>query len=77
MDCSLPDPQSMGFSQQKYWSGLLFSLPGDLSDSWIELESLRFPVLADRFFTTVPSGSYLINIFKILIKFLFLKTFIF
>ena len=56
---------------------MLFSLPGDLSDSWIELESLIFPVLADRFFTTVPSGSYLINIFKILIKFLFLKTFIF
>ena len=30
MDCSLPGPLSMGFSNQEYWSGLLFPSPGDL-----------------------------------------------
>ena len=44
---------SMGFSLQKYWSGLLFSLPGDLLDTGIEPES---PALADRFFTTETPG---------------------
>ena len=32
-------PLSMGLSRQEYWSGLLFSPPGDLSDPSIELLS--------------------------------------
>ena len=33
-------PLSMGFSKQKYWSGLPFPSPGDLPDPGIELGSL-------------------------------------
>jgi len=44
----------MGFSRQEYWSGLSFSLPGDLhDDSGIEPVS---PALARKFFTTEPAG---------------------
>ena len=32
-------PLSMGFSRQKYWSRLPFSLPGDLPDPGIKLMS--------------------------------------
>ena len=32
-------PLSMGFSRQEYWSGLLFSSPGDLPDPGMELRS--------------------------------------
>ena len=32
-------PRSMGFSRQKYWSGLPFSSSGDLSDPGIEPSS--------------------------------------
>ena len=32
-------PLSMGFSRQKYWSGLPFPLPGDLPDPGIKPES--------------------------------------
>jgi len=39
----------MGFSRQKYWSGLLS--PGDLPDSGIKPAS---PALAGRVFTTEP-----------------------
>ena len=45
---------SMGFSRQKYWSGLPFPPPGDLPDSEIEPAS---PALAGRFFTSEPLGS--------------------
>ena len=34
-------PQSMGFSRQKYWSGLPFPSPGDLPDPGIEPGSPR------------------------------------
>ena len=44
-------PPSTGFSSQEYWSGLPYS-PGDLPDPGIEPESLAFPALAGRFFTT-------------------------
>ena len=44
---------SMGFSRQKYWSGLPFLPPGDLPDPGNKPES---PALAGRFFTTEPSG---------------------
>ena len=53
MDCSPPDPTSMGFPRQEYWSGLPFSSPGDLPDSGIEHAS---PALAGGFFTTEPPG---------------------
>ena len=42
---------SMGFSRQKYWSGLPFPSPGDLPNPGIEPESLMSPALAGRFFT--------------------------
>ena len=46
-------PLSMEFSRQEYWSGLPFSIPGDLSDPGIKLKS---PALAGGFFTTMPPG---------------------
>ena len=36
----------MEFAKQEYWSGLLFSTPGDIPDSGIELNS---PALAGGF----------------------------
>ena len=47
-------PLSMGFSRQKYWSGLPFPPPGDLLDPGIEPVSLVPPALAGGFFTTKP-----------------------
>ena len=46
-------PLSMGFSRQKYWSGLPCPHPGDLPDLGIESMSLMNSALAGRFFTTV------------------------
>ena len=40
-------PLSIGFTRQKYWSGLPCPPPGDLSDSGIKLTS---PALVGRFF---------------------------
>ena len=45
-------PLSMGFSRQKYWSGLPCPSPGDLPDPGIEPMSLLSPALAGGFFTT-------------------------
>ena len=45
-------PLSMGFFRQEYWSGLLFSPPGNLPDPGIEPVSLTSPALAGGFFTT-------------------------
>ena len=45
-------PQSMGFSRQEYWSGLLCSPPGDLPNPGKEPASLMSPAWAGRFFTT-------------------------
>ena len=53
-------PLSMGFSRQEYWSELPFPLPGDLSDSGIELASLLSPELAGRFFITGTTWEALI-----------------
>ena len=39
MDCSCQAFLSIGFSRQKYWSGLLFPSPGDLPNSRIESRS--------------------------------------
>ena len=49
-------PLSMGFFRQEYWSGLLFLIPRDLPDPWIELVSLIPPALAGGFFITLPPG---------------------
>ena len=45
-------PLSMGFSRQKYWSGLPFPPPGDLPDPGIKPTSLMSPALVAEFFTT-------------------------
>ena len=44
---------SMGFPRKEYWSGLLFSSPGDLPHPRIEPLS---PPLANEFFTTESLG---------------------
>ena len=46
-------PLSMGFSRQKYWSGMPLSPPGNLADPGIRPVS---PALTGRFFTPEPSG---------------------
>ena len=48
-------PLSVGFSRKEYWSGLLYSSPGDLPDLGIELRSLKSPVLAGGFFFTTST----------------------
>ena len=48
-------PLSMGFFRQEYWSGLLFSSPGDLSDSGIENASPVSPALQVDSLPTEPS----------------------
>ena len=45
-------PLSMGFSREKYWSGLPFPSPGDLPDPGIKPMSLASSALAGGFFTT-------------------------
>ena len=47
---------SMEFFRQEDWSGLPFSLPGDLPNPEIKPESPASPALAGRFFTTMPPG---------------------
>ena len=44
----------MALSQQEYWNGLPFALPGDLPDPGIKPTSPGAPELADRAFTTEP-----------------------
>ena len=46
----------MGFSRQEYWSGLSFSLPGDLPYPGIEAPFPAIPALAGGMFITEPSG---------------------
>ena len=43
---------SMGFSRQRYWSGLPCLPPGHLPDPGIKPTSLKSPALAGGFFTT-------------------------
>ena len=52
MDSSPPCSLSMGFSRQKYWSGLPHLPPEDLPDPGIEPVSHMCPALAGWFFTT-------------------------
>ena len=51
MDCS-PPGSSIREILQGYWSGLPCPPPGDLPDLRIKPESVTFPALAGRFFTT-------------------------
>jgi len=46
----------MGLHRQEYWTGLLFSPPGDLPDPGVECASSASLALAGRLFTTVPPG---------------------
>ena len=46
-------PPSMGFSGQRYWSGLSFPSPGDLPDPGIEP---CISCITGGFFTTEPPG---------------------
>ena len=52
----------MEMSKQEYW--MPFPTPGDLPNPVIELKSLVFSALAGGFFTTVPPGHDLMQIFK-------------
>ena len=45
-------PLFMGFSRQKYWSGLPCPLPEDLPHPGIKLASLMSPAVAGGLFTT-------------------------
>ena len=53
MDCSLPSSSVHGILQTKYWSGLPFPSPGDLSDPRIEPRS---PTLQEDALTSHPPG---------------------
>ena len=44
-------PLSLGFSWQKYWSGMPFPTRGDFPNPGMELASLASPTLAAEFFT--------------------------
>ena len=45
-------PLSMRFTRQEYWSGLPFSILGDLPNPRIKLKTPESPELAGRLFTT-------------------------
>ena len=47
-------PLSMGFSRQKYWSGLPCPPPGDLPNPWIKPTSLISPALHANSLPTEP-----------------------
>ena len=48
-------PLSMGFSRQKYWSGLPRPPAGDLPEPGIKPTSLPTPAQAGGFFTTITT----------------------
>ena len=52
-------PLSVEFLRQEDESGLPFSPPGDLPNQGIEPKSPACPVLAGRFFTTVPPRKFI------------------
>ena len=58
----------MGFSRQRYWSGLPCPPPGDLPDQGIKHVFLASPALAGRFFTTSTTWEALIE--KVILKYL-------
>ena len=61
-------PQSMGFSRQEYWSGVLFPSLGDLPNSGIELgyptlqaDALHSPIALWTLYHLSHQGSKIIN----------------
>ena len=65
MDCNPPGSSVHGISQARIlWSGLLFPIPGDLPHPGMVPMSLVSPALADRFFTTEPSGKPSVRLLK-------------
>ena len=59
MDCSLPGSPvqaRMEFSRQEYWSGLLFSTPGDLPNPGIKPESPELQT--DSLWSELPGQPY-------------------
>ena len=58
---AIQTPLSMGFSRQKYWSGLPFPSPGHLPNPGIEPASLAPPPLASGFFTVPPGKPFCLN----------------
>ena len=54
---ALQAPLSMGFSRQKYWSGLPILTPADLLDPGIRPMSIASPILASGFLKSEPPGS--------------------
>ena len=54
-------PLSMEFSRQEYWSGLLFSTPGDLPNPGIKTMSFKSPILVGRFFITLATKEALVR----------------
>ena len=62
---ALQAPLSMGFSRQKYQSGLSFPSPGDLPDPGIKPAPLTSPALARGFFTTSATWEAQMNFGKI------------
>ena len=60
---------SVGFSRQKYWSGVSFPLPGGFPYPGIDPESLLSPALASGFFTTAPPGKRKSVIYWALIRY--------
>ena len=54
--CSPWGSSVCGISQGRYWSGLPFPPPGNLSHPEIEPASPESPALVGRFFTTEPPG---------------------
>ena len=58
MYCRPPGSSVYGFSRQEYWSGLLFSSPGDLPDPGIKSGS---PALAGEFAVAEPPGKALVT----------------
>ena len=51
-DCSPPDSSVHGISQARILEWVVIPPPGDLPNPGIKSESLMFPTLANRFFTT-------------------------
>ena len=63
----------MEFPREEDWGGLPFPPPGALPDPGINPASLGSPASAGRFFTTVPSVSYIVCLFLILPVFFLLE----
>ena len=57
---ALQAPLPMGLSWQEYWSGLLFSPPGDLPGPGMEPVSLVSPALVGGFFITSATWEVLL-----------------